>query len=124
MVGSDALAQKLQTSLERRGRRIHQKSDALPHPRSVILSLSKDRIMDDAGFAERAARRRTNAWTRLGHLGDDQLEELDPDQQRMTVEERFAAVEALSQFAWALKEGGDGAPRLRRSVTRLLRRRR
>lgn len=80
--------------------------------------------MDDAAFAERAARRRANAWTRLGRLGDERLEELDPEQERMTVEERFAAVEVLSQFAWALKEGSDGAPRLRRSVTRLLRRRR
>ncbi len=79
-------------------------------------------FMDDTDFAARAERRRRIAWTRLGKLGDEQFEELDPDDGRMTAEDRLAAAGILSRFAWALKEGGDGAPRLRRSVTRLRRR--
>ncbi len=80
--------------------------------------------MEDSGFAERAARRRTIAWARLGRLGDEAFEELDPNDERMTIEDRLAAVEVLSRFAWALEEGNDDAPRLRRSLTRLRRRRR
>ncbi len=88
------------------------------------MQFGEAHCMDDGDFAERAAHRRRVAWTRLGRLGDEEFEELDPDDLRMTVEDRLAAVGVLSRFAWALKEGGDGSPAFRRSVTRLRRLRR